>query len=207
MTHKIIEGVYSKPEFETIDKWTVQEKIDGTNIVIHFHTDFTYHITGRRVNSLVPKQIVKYIDGLLSANDISVESDEHDSTYDANKKDETYFFAEATGPLIQKHGAGYSSEPVIVVFDIKSQLNDRWMITDEIPIVLAREEKILTAPVIGEMSLEEAIEFVKSKPMSVFAKENNDRSDVPMEGVVLKSPKLFENGNPIYAKLKVKDYQ
>jgi len=59
-------------------------------------------------------------------------------------------------------------------------------------------------PLVGTMEINEAVEYVQSKPNSLIANEPKI-----MEGIVARSTPLllFRDGNPLMWKLKVRDYK
>lgn len=63
---KLIVGDYSEPEFDSVKRWRVDEKVDGTNIRIIFERDIPSEsakvkIGGRTSNAQVPCLLLEYL--------------------------------------------------------------------------------------------------------------------------------------------------
>lgn len=191
----IVEGMYSKQEFDNIDSWIVQEKVDGTNIRVLKDGKFA----GRTEVSSIPPFLLKRLEMLFPKEKLrSVFGDK-----------DFILFGEGYGNKIQKYGRFYipPMEGVLsqdfMLFD--AYINGHWANYDAI-ISIADELECEYAPLVFNRaaSKQEIVDYVKSKPKSIIAKE-----DLTIEGIVAKTRPLmlFQNGDPIYFKLKCEDFK
>lgn len=187
----IIEGEYSKEEFETIDRWEVTEKVDGTNIRVMWDGEkITFR--GRTDNTQVPTFLLTRLKELFTIPVMkSVFSESRD----------VVLFGEGYGQRIQKVGEKYRKDNDFIVFDI---VIDGWWLERDSVIDIAQKLNVTSVPVIGIMTKKEIIDLVKSKPKSNISKE-----ELISEGVVVRSYPLmlFRDKSPIMFKLKVVDYE
>jgi hypothetical protein len=106
-------------------------------------------------------------------------------------------FGEGYGPKIQKGGGKYRSDVSFILFDvlISGNYQPRESVED-----IAKAFGLDIVPIIMEGTIEEAVEFVKTKPMSTIG-------TAPMEGLVGR-PKMElrdRSGKRVIVKIKVKD--
>lgn len=198
---KFIIGDYASPEFPNIRRWTVQEKIDGTNIRVMLSktsSGWDIDFRGRTDKAQMPPKLLSYLKNHFLAKLIS-------STFDENLAPdcdtvEIILYGEGCGKKIQS-GSYYSEEQRFVLFDVKI---GRWWLTPEAVIKMAEQLGVPSVPIIGVMEEQQIIEYVKSKPNSVFAKDEH-----VTEGVVARAEPmmLYRTGVPIKFKLKCKDFK
>lgn len=111
-------------------------------------------------------------------------------------------YGEGYGVKIQK-GGNYIKDGVgFILFDVKV---GRWWLNREACEDIAKAFEIPIVPLIGYMTIPEAIEFVKAGFKSTIA----ENKDYYAEGLVLKTPcgLLFRNGERIITKIKTCDFQ
>jgi len=119
--HSLLEGMYSLEEFALPRYWQVQEKIDGTNIRVHYWMDMydsaysKVTIYGRTDESDLPKQIVDHIQGTFGTTQRigKVFPCREDGTYP-----NVWLYGEGYGPKIQKGGGNYRKDPGFMLFDV-----------------------------------------------------------------------------------------
>ncbi len=204
-TGKILEGQYSLEEFSMINKWQVQEKIDGTNIRIRFYLIpacysntmkdiLAVEFKGRTDEAQIPPHLLKYLYEHFTIERLS-------KIFDLNKKAEITLFGEGYGPKIQGPGGNYREDAGFILFDIK--VGDWWLTQYDVEKI-AESLEIPYAPIIGRMNKEEIIEYVKSKPLSLCS-----RIPQVMEGIIARTDPLLllRNGDRLIFKLKVKDFK
>ena len=188
---EIIEGDYSKQEFESIKEWDITEKVDGTNIrVIYENNSVTFG--GRTDNAQIPTFLFLYLQKTFSSSLLST------IFCDTQK---VILFGEGYGAKIQKGGGLYRVDSAFILFDVWA---DGWWLKRDAIENIACELSIESVPSLGTMNMVEAIEFVKSRPLSLIS-----QTPKIAEGIVARSHPLmlFRDGNPIMWKLKVKDYK
>ncbi len=110
-------------------------------------------------------------------------------------------FGEGYGPKIQKGGGLYRKDVGFILFD--AYIGGWWVLRNSIEDI-SDKIGIHYVPLIGTMEINEAVEYVRSKPNSLIANEPKI-----MEGIVARSTPLllFRDGNPLMWKLKVRDYK
>jgi len=192
----LLEGQYSEWEFENIKRWSVEEKIDGTNVRILYNQSgpgepFELTFAGRTSNAQMPCHLLKKLQELFSL-------EKFNQVFPEARR--VVLFGEGYGPKIQACGGNYSKEVGFILFDVYI---DGWWLKREDVKIISERLLIPMVPQLGIMTEEEVVDFVKSKPISRC-------SLVPqmMEGVVCRSEPLmlFRNGNPMIWKLKCKEF-
>ena len=187
---RIIEGDYSKIEFANIKKWNITEKIDGTNTRVIYENGSVV-FGGRTDNAQIPTRLLQYLQTTFTPSLLnSVFSD-------AGK---VILFGEGYGAKIQKGGGLYRKDNAFILFDV--WVDGWWLLRDSMEDIAIKLD-IKCVPLLGLMSVDEAVKCVKSKPKSRISEEPK-----VAEGIVACAfpTMLFRNGNPIVWKLKVKDY-
>lgn len=191
--HKIIEGDYSCPEFAAIDKWEVQEKIDGTNIRIYVSHVDNNHVTvkGRTDKADVNNKIIDF-----------VQAKKLDEKLIALKSNQIILYGEGFGAGIQSGGI-YRKDIAFILFD--AYMNGRWSTRAEV-LTLAQLFEFETPFDFGLLTTKQIIELVKMKPFGGYGK-----CDYEIEGVIARSEPLMRfndrSANPIVWKLKVRDFK
>lgn len=195
----IIEGDYACSEFAAVNKWTITEKVDGTNvrIILDRNNEGRISIRGRTDNASFPTFLLDYLQKTFTWEKM-----------DPIFKDSKYvvLFGEGYGPKIQ-NGGYYRSDYSFILFD--AFCSGWWLTRDSISQV-ASDLGIDCVPLTrsyhsGEVwSTEDIVAYVKMQPVSGIAK-NEKRV---MEGIVARSEPqmLFRNGLPIMFKLKCEDF-
>jgi len=199
-TFKVKEEEIRLPEFSNVKKWWVTEKIDGTNMhVLHEKGHQTVEILGRTHNAQIPTFLLKYMQETFTSEKIE------QAFPDADNNVVIELYGEGYGARIQKGGNYRPKDVSFRLIDVR--VGDWWLEPENIEDV-AQKMGVKTVPVIGVMTLEEAVQFIKSKPTSIVAKEDGGNSKYPMEGIVARSFPLMlrRNGERIIWKLKIKDF-
>jgi hypothetical protein len=188
-------GDYAAEEFRNIKMWHVTEKIDGMNIRVYYKPDDANPIEfkGRTNAAQMPPEMQKTLEAIFTKEKLAAAFGEKQPTC-------AIFYGEGYGPKIQS-GGYYAKETGFVLFDIWCA--GWWLERDSVEN-LAEKLSIPVAPYIGTMDEYNAIEFVKSKPLSAFAKVQPHI----IEGIVCRSHPLmlFRRGDPIMWKLKCKEF-
>jgi hypothetical protein len=198
----IIEGDPSKEEFTAINSWHITEKIDGMNIRVVYDNIIEYpdsplgdiRLEGRTDKAQIPKFLLEYLEKTFTP-----EKFRNNFDMDCRK---IILFGEGYGPKIQKGGGLYRDDVSFALFDV--WLDNWWLKQDSIDDI-AKKFEVERAPAVGIMSTQKAINFIKSRPPSIIAKDKTK----PMEGIVCRSHPLmlFRDGTPIMWKLKIEDHE
>ena len=193
---KLIEGLFRNESVYALanNDWIWTEKVDGTNIRVHWD-GHTVEFGGRTERAQIPAHLVNRLNELFGG-----ETNAQIFEQLFGDKD-VILFGEGYGHKIQAVGDKYMKESVdFVLFDVL--IGNLWLKWDAVEEI-ARPFGILTAPVVQRYgSLYDAIEYVKTKPLSLLS------NDAPMEGLVLRQPEgmLTRTGDRIIVKVKARDF-
>ncbi len=184
---RIIPGEYSRPEFETINRWHVTEKIDGMNVRVIWDGE-KVEFRGRTDRAEMPKNLMGWPDANLPAEKMAEKF-----------TSPAILFGEGYGAGIQK-GGNYSPDQEFILFDVYI---DGWWLEPENVNQIAGSLGIDSVPDFGAewIGTEAAIDLVRSG----LGSEVGSRV---AEGIVCRSvPTLFNRyGERVMWKLKIKDY-
>jgi hypothetical protein len=192
--NSFILGDYSCPEFDLIKRWSVEEKIDGTNVRIvydpHAEGD-KITILGRSKDSGMPAFLVEFLKSHFTEERIK-------SAFDTNYKCTLY--GEGYGHTIQSAGPSYRKDVSFMLFDI--HIGSFWL-TREVIRDKAALLGVPSPPQLGIMTEAEILDFIHSKPQSRCSLKPQ-----VAEGIIARPEPLmlFRNGKPVMWKLKVKDF-
>lgn len=201
----IIPDQFTYPEFEYLkdNKWECTEKIDGTNIRIEL--DFYVHDDGvREVNvnfkgrtdeATIPAHLYRRLEELFNnVNWLEI--------FDITSTTSITLYGEGYGTKIQKGGNYISSGVDFILFDVKV---DKWWLQRDAVEDVANKLNIKIVPLIGYMTIPEAIEYVKKGFKSTIA----ENKDYDAEGLVLKTTTglLRRNGERLITKIKTVDFR
>lgn len=189
----IREGKICKPEFDQVQYYLIQEKIDGTNIRVYWNEDeMEPKFMGKTDAAEIPKPLLEHLKTLFTREKL-------ESVF-RNRAHEATIFGEGYGGKIQSVGKYYSVTEKFILFDCWI---DGWWLEEPALLEIATKLGIRIVPNFGIMKVEEAIEVVKAKPDSSMTSIK-----IPIEGIVAKSCPmvLFRDGTPIFWKLKCRDF-
>lgn len=201
----IIPDQFTYPEFEYLkdNKWECTEKIDGTNIRIEL--DFNVHDDGvREVNvnfkgrtdeATIPAHLYRRLKELFdNVNWLEI--------FDITSTTSITLYGEGYGTKIQKGGNYISSGVDFILFDVKV---DKWWLQRDAVEDVANKLNIKVVPLIGYMTIPEAVEYVKKGFKSTIA----ENKDYDAEGLVLKTTTglLRRNGERLITKIKTVDFR
>lgn len=191
-TKKLIPGKFRNPAVEYLAKnqWIFTEKIDGTNIRIYWD-GHKVEFGGRTDRAQIPATLVTYLNETFSGNT-------NEEIFEQKfGEGEVILFGEGYGPGIQKGGL-YRKEVSFILFDVMvgTTYLERHNVED-----IATTFGIDVVPVVGTGTIEDAVNFVMSKPISTIG-------TAPMEGVVARPMVEMKDrmGRRIIVKVKVCDF-
>lgn len=191
-TKKLIEGAFRNDAVKYLanNDWYFTEKIDGTNIRIHWD-GHKVEFAGRTDRTQIPKSLMDYLTNTFG----SMEAEEMFE----QKFGETdvILFGEGYGPGIQKGGA-YRNDVSFILFDVL--IGDTWLKRDSVEDI-ATAFGIDIVPIVFVGDIKEAIDFVKTKPKSTIGTAN-------MEGLVGRPVVEMKDrfGKRVIVKIKVCDF-
>ena len=194
-TKHILEGNWTLPEFEYLKDniWVFTEKVDGMNIRVMW--DGKNIVFGGRTDSaqipvVLLYKLQKLFDGMENKQKF-IEKFGIDSN--------VCLYGEGYGAKIQKSGSNYIPNDVdFVLFDVN--INDWWLERENI-VDIANFFKIKVVPIVGEGTLQEAIEMTRNG-------FNSEWGEFLAEGIVAR-PKIElrqRDGKRIIAKIKHCDF-
>lgn len=189
---KLIEGKFRNEavEFLANNNWVFTEKIDGTNIRIHWD-GHKVEFAGRTDRAQIPMPLMDYLNNTFG----SIEAEElFEQKFGES---DVILFGEGYGPKIQNGGA-YRDDVSFILFDI--QIGDTWLKRESVEDI-ARTFGIDVVPIIFTGSLQQAVDYVKTKPKSTIGTAN-------MEGLVGRPAVEMRDrmGKRVIVKIKVCDF-
>lgn len=112
-TKKLIPGKFRNPTVEYLAKnqWMFTEKIDGTNIRVHWD-GHKVEFGGRTESAQIPAKLVTYLNATFGGN---TNEEIFEQKFGEN---EVILFGEGYGPGIQKGGGLYRKEVSFILFDV-----------------------------------------------------------------------------------------
>lgn len=190
---QLMEGKFrnSTVEFLKDNIWQFTEKIDGTNIRIHWD-GHRVNYGGRTENAQIPAHLMNKLVEMFG-------TDEAEQIFEQKfGETEVILFGEGYGPKIQSGGA-YRSDVSFILFDvlISNNYQPRASVED-----VAKAFGIDVVPIIFEGTIQEGVDFVKTNPKSTIGTAD-------MEGLVGR-PKVEMRdrcGRRVIVKIKVKDFK
>lgn len=202
----IIPDQFTYPEFEVLKdlKWECTEKIDGTNIRIELESSgnpedgIIMSFKGRTDKAVIPEHLLTKLNWLFDREHLMEVLNITDETQDCN----ITLYGEGYGAKIQK-GVNYISNDVnFILFDVKI---GKWWLDRESIKDIANKLGINVVPLMGYMTIPEAIEYVKKGFKSTIA----ENKDYDAEGLVLKTPcgLLKRDGERLITKIKTVDFR
>lgn len=191
-TKKLIEGKFRNEavEFLANNAWVFTEKIDGTNIRIHWD-GHKVEFAGRTDRAQIPNPLMDYLNNTFG----SIEAEElFEQKFGES---DVILFGEGYGPKIQNGGA-YRDDVSFILFDV--QIGDTWLKRESVEDI-ARTFGIDVVPIIFTGSLQQAVDYVKTKPKSTIGIAN-------MEGLVGRPAVEMRDrmGKRVIVKIKVCDF-
>lgn len=204
----IIPTMFTIPEFEYLKdcKWEATEKIDGTNMRVELSPiinesgelkDITIEFKGRTDKAQIPQHLLDKMHSLFNKEKLR-------AVFYSNTDKPTHItlYGEGYGVKIQK-GGNYIKEGVdFILFDVKV---GNWWLNREACENITTELGLKIVPLMGYMTIQEAIDFVKKGFKSTIA----ENKDYDAEGLVLKTPNglLLRNGERLITKIKTVDFR
>jgi hypothetical protein len=203
----IIPDQFTNPLFGHLSelKWEATEKIDGTNIrviVLPPEEDgrmVRVEFMGREEVSEIPKRLLEKLKSLFPVEKLNEVLNSGERKLD----NVAVLYGEGYGVNIQKCGKRYNSKDVdFILFDVK--IGKWWLLRDNVEDI-ANKLGIKVVPIVGHMTIPEAIEKVRNGFLST---ESNDKT-LQAEGLVLKCPYGIcdRSGERIVTKIKTKDFR
>ena len=194
-TKKLIDGKFRNETIEYLkdNKWLCSEKIDGTNIGIVWD-GHKVSFQGRTERAQIPAPLVNKLNELFGG---TVNEEMFEQKFGEMN---VILFGEGYGPKIQKGGGLYRDDVSFILFDVYLPDQNLWLKRDAVEDI-AKGFGIDVVDIILIGTLQEAIDFVKTKPKSHIGTAN-------MEGLVCRPvvEMLDRMGKRVITKIKVCDF-
>lgn len=194
-TKKLIPGEFRNETIEFLKdcKWIWTEKIDGTNIRVNWD-GHAVTFGGRTEKAQIPAPLVNRLNELFGG---EANAQIFEQVYG---ECEVILFGEGYGKGIQAAGKAYNPDSVdFILFDemIGDNYQPRISVED-----VARIFGLKIVPIVGEGTLDEAVEFVKGHPSSTIG-------SAEMEGLVCRPEQELRDrcGNRVIVKIKWQDFK
>lgn len=191
-TKRVVEQ-YRNPDIEFLKDvtWQFTEKIDGTNIRIHWD-GHRVEFGGRTDKAQIPTHLLTRLEELFGG---TINEELFEQKFGET---DVIIFGEGYGPKIQS-GGKYRDTVDFIIFDvlIAGNYQPRESVED-----IAQYFGCNIVPILFEGPLQLGIDFVKTHPMSVVA-----ANDMYMEGLVARPKRELRNraGKRIIVKIKWED--
>ena len=192
-TKKLIEGNFRNKTIEYLknNKWQFTEKIDGTNIRIYWDGHKVSYF-GRTDKAQIPAELMNRLVELFGG---EVNEEIFEQKFEET---EVVLVGEGYGEKIQKGGL-YRKGQDFILFDV--MIAGNWQPRESVENI-AKTFNIDVVPIVLEGTIQEGIDYVKTKPKSVFGTANS-------EGVVGRPEIELQDrtGNRVIVKIKVRDFE
>ncbi len=195
-TKKLIDGKFRNETVEYLkdNEWICTEKIDGTNIGIVWDGHKVSY-QGRTERAQIPTHLMNKLIELFGGT-------VNEELFEQKFGDmQVVLFGEGYGAKIQKGGGNYRSDVSFILFDVYLPEQNLWLKRDAIEDI-AGTFGIDVVPIVLKGTLQQAVDYVKTKPKSTIGNAN-------MEGLVCKPAvdMLDRMGRRLIVKVKVCDFR
>jgi hypothetical protein len=193
-THYVKPGVLKNRVYSLLKSWHWTEKVDGTNIRVMWDPTAKPGLSfgGKSDNAQIHPNLLKWVYEHISI----------DKLAEIFPDVKAVIYGEGYGAGIQKGGGDYSPEKKIIIFDVL--VGDKWWLAHEDVCDVAKKLGLEVVPYFGEMTLEDATEFVRKGFKSRCA-VNGSKDAEGLVGRPLEA--LFDKkGARLIVKLKTKDF-
>ena len=192
-TKKLIEGKFRNPTVEYLkdNLWQFTEKIDGTNIRILWD-GHKITFAGRTDKAQIPAELTNRLFDLFGG-------ETNEQLFEQKfGETEVMLVGEGYGAKIQGCGSLYRDNQDFILFDV--MIAGNWQPRESVEDI-ARYFGIDAVPTMLVGTLQEAVDFVKTKPKSKIGTANS-------EGLVGRPVVEMQDrcGNRIIVKIKVRDF-
>lgn len=191
---KLIPGKYRNETIEFLkdNEWVFTEKIDGTNIRVHWD-GHKVEFGGRTDRAQIPAKLVSYLNNTFGG-------DESEELFEQKfGENDVILFGEGYGPGIQKGGGLYRNDVSFILFDV--MIGNTYLKRDGVEDI-AKAFGIDVVPIVGTGTLEEGVAFVRAEPVSTIG-------TAMMEGIVARPKVEMKDrmGRRVIVKIKAKDFR
>lgn len=192
-TKQLMDGVYRNPAVEYLagNEWIFTEKIDGTNVRVHWD-GHRVAFAGRTDKANLPAPLLVNLETMFGGEVNEQIFEEHFGGK------EVTLFGEGYGAKIQ-NGGNYRPDQSFILFDVS--VDGVWLSRENVEAI-AGYFGIEVVPVILRGTIMDAIDYVKGRPDSTIG-------TAKMEGLVGRPALelMTANSNRLIVKVKVRDFE
>jgi ATP-dependent RNA circularization protein (DNA/RNA ligase family) len=195
---KLLDGVFRNPtvDFLKDNQWTWTEKVNGTNIRIHWD-GHKVEFGGRTDKAQIPAPLVNKLNEYFGG---ETNAQLFEQTFGEK---EVILFGEGYGAKIQS-GGDYTDDGKsvdFIMFDIMIGDNYQPRVT---VVEIANTFGVSVVPIVGEGTLENAVRYVKEHKLSKLGPMKHE-----MEGIVCRPAVELQDrcGNRLIVKIKWEDFK
>lgn len=197
---KVNVGQFKNRTYTLLKSWQWTEKVDGTNMRVIWKGGKRYY-AGKTDNANIPGDLTSWLQKNITEQKLQ-------DVFPANMVDpleQVVLYGEGYGAGIQKGGGDYSPYKKFILFDVRVINPDGdWWLSRENIIDVSTKLSLEVVPFIGEMTLEDATEFVRIG----FKSRCSVNTDKMAEGLVGRPLETLydKKGARLITKLKTKDF-
>lgn len=195
-TKKLIEGTFRDETIEFLNQcglqWQFTEKVDGTNIRIHWD-GYKVEFAGRTDRAQIPPKLLEKLNEMFGTPEAEELFEQQFGETDV------ILYGEGYGAGIQKGGL-YRPDVSFILFDV--QIGDVFLRRETV-CHIANCFGIDVVPVVLTGTLDQGVSFVKTNPHSVIGS-----GDAEMEGLAGRPIEELKDrlGKRIIVKIKARDF-
>ena len=192
---RLIEGKFRSTAVEYLkdNQWSFTEKIDGTNIRVHWD-GHKVMFGGRTDAAQIPTNLMYALNDLF----LGITNEEVFEQKFGEK--EVTFYGEGYGEKIQKGGGLYRKGCGFVLFDVL--IVETWLERSDVEDI-AKSFNVPVVPIVLTGTIKEAIEYVKLKPKCTLAIEEKEAEGLVGRPIVEMKDRF---GKRIIVKVKSCDF-
>jgi hypothetical protein len=193
---KLIEGKFRNKAVEYLadSQWIFTEKVDGTNIRVHWD-GHKVSFGGRTEKADIPKPLLERLKELFLGD---INEQVFEQKFGSTK---VTLYGEGYGGKIQA-GADYKVNEDFILFDgVMGDMGDAFLSRGYLES-LAKTFNIDIVPIVLTGTIQEAVDYVKRKPVSPIGKNKESEGLIGKPLVELKTA----TGERVIVKIKVRDF-
>jgi hypothetical protein len=193
---RLIEGKFRNKAVEYLadSQWIFTEKVDGTNIRVHWD-GHKVSFGGRTEKADIPKPLLERLEELFLGD---INEQVFEQKFGSTK---VTLYGEGYGGKIQA-GADYKVNEDFILFDgVMGDMGDAFLSRGYLES-LAKTFNIDIVPIVLTGTIQEAVDYVKRKPVSPIGKNKESEGLIGKPLVELKTA----TGERVIVKIKVRDF-
>lgn len=204
-------GKLTRPEFGNIKRWSITEKIHGTNTRVTLYRNGTVAPGGKTDDAEIPDELLDYLTKMFTPEKMK-------ATFwidPADIPESATIYGEGYGPGIVPGSGAYRKDISFRLFDclIIGKTGNWWLERDSLEDI-ARKLEIKCVPSLGTIDFlpvdagEIKYMFITHRDELVSIEEDGLKDLIP-EGIIAKSEQTLSNrkGERVMWKLKMKDFK